>query len=437
MKSFFKIALAATLSLPLMVACSNEEDNLFDQSSADRLDSAVKEYAQLLQAAPNGWAMQYFTNDNEPGYTYIMRFDPSMAVTIGGNNQWLGNKYAEETSVYKFITDNGPVLSLSSFNNVFHILADPIDVPTTSESELGYGHKGDYEFVVMEAAPDFVRLKGKKYGQKIIMTPLDADVDWQTYLNDLTTLKNSMFNTRFEPLLLKSDKLNYTVTGMNSGVMSLVADGDDALTQTQTVNFIVTSTGIRCSKTWTAKDDLFKINEFERLADGSLRLIQPEGEDVVITSRPLSEIYSTPGFTWRIDLEATTGTFATLLSKIADDTKAALKRNFTGIDFSYVSSGVPEPTYALSFRMSGSSAAAYVYGNVTATGDNTVKIAYSTTEGNNNGVRRLDDVAGLIPFINAVASTEFTIETENVLSPSTIRLVSKSNPADVIVVKIA
>lgn len=437
MKSFIKIALAATLALPVMVACSNEEDNLFDQSSADRLNSAVKEYAQLLQAAPNGWAMQYFTNDNEPGYTYIMRFDPSMAVTIGGNNQWLGNKYAEETSVYKFITDNGPVLSLSSFNNVFHILADPIDVPTTSESELGYGHKGDYEFVVMEAAPDCVRLKGKKYGQKIIMTPLEADVDWQTYLNDLTILKNSMFNTRFEPLLLKNDKLNYSVTGMNTGVMNLVAEGDDALTQTQTVNFIVTSTGIRCSKTWTSKDDLFKINEFERLADGSLRLIQPEGEEVVITSRPLSEIYSTPGFTWRIDLDNTTGTFATLLSKIGDDTKSALKRNFTGIDFSYVSSGVPEPTYALSFRMSGSSAAAYVYGNVTATGDNTVKIAYSTTEGNNNGVRRLADIPGLIPFINAVASTEFTIETENVLSPSTIRLVSKSNPADVIVVKIA
>ncbi|MDE6279930.1 MAG: DUF4302 domain-containing protein, partial [Paramuribaculum sp.] len=314
MKSFIKIALAATLALPVMVACSNEEDNLFDQSSADRLNTAVKEYAQLLQAAPNGWAMQYFTNDNEPGYTYILSFDPSMAVTIAGNNQWLGNKYAEETSVYKFITDNGPVLSLSSFNNVFHILADPIDVPTTSESELGYGHKGDYEFVVMEGSDSQVRLKGKKYGQRIIMTPLPADVDWQTYLNDLTVLKNSMFNTRFEPLVLKNDKLNYSVSGMNTGVMNLVADGDDALTQTQTVNFIVTSTGIRCSKTWTAKDDLFQINEFERLEDGSLRLIVPEGEDVVITSRPLSEIYSTPGFTWRIDLDNTTGTFATLLS---------------------------------------------------------------------------------------------------------------------------
>ncbi|MDE6279106.1 MAG: hypothetical protein K2M05_03955, partial [Paramuribaculum sp.] len=133
----------------------------------------------------------------------------------------------------------------------------------------------------------------------------------------------------------------------------------------------------------------------------------------------------------------TTRTIATLPSNIADDTKSALKRNFTGIDLSYVSSGVPQPTYALSFRMSGSSAAAYVYGSVTATGDNTVKIAYSTTEGNNNGVRRLADIPGLIPFINALAATEFTIETENVLSPSTIRLVSKANPADVIVVKIA
>ena len=39
-------------------ACSNEEDMLFDQSAAERLNAASDLYSARLTAQPNGWAVQ-------------------------------------------------------------------------------------------------------------------------------------------------------------------------------------------------------------------------------------------------------------------------------------------------------------------------------------------------------------------------------------------
>ena len=50
-------------------ACSNEEDDIFDQSAAERLNAAVDLYSSRREAQRNGWAMQlYPTLQNEAPY---------------------------------------------------------------------------------------------------------------------------------------------------------------------------------------------------------------------------------------------------------------------------------------------------------------------------------------------------------------------------------
>ena len=52
------------LALLLLGACSlHEEDDIFGDSSANRISDALENYKEILVSAENGWVMQYY-----PGY---------------------------------------------------------------------------------------------------------------------------------------------------------------------------------------------------------------------------------------------------------------------------------------------------------------------------------------------------------------------------------
>lgn len=428
------LALAGALA-----GCSENNNVIFDESSANRLENALTEYASTLCASTDGWAMEYFTNSNEPGYVYLLDFDTNGAVTIGARNRWMGGEYRAERSAYKFIADNGPVLSLSSFNTVFHVMCDPIDVPGTAENELGYGHKGDYEFVVMSCSPDEVVLKGKKYGQRILMHPVPQGTDWVDYMDQLTSFGNKLFNSRFEPLILSIDGTRYgTVTNMNNGVMNIVRDGDDALMQTETANFIVRPDGIRFSSTYHGKEGAFDLTTmvFDETI-GMLRTPDTDPQQITLSAGPLADIVLDQRRNWRISLTEIGGRFAELMQEINDQTKNVLKRNFQSLDIVTVTSGFPTPIRAISFRMSGSSAAAYVYGTgFIGEGSDITTVNFDTTNGNANGLRRLGDIPSLKTFIELLNSTEFELSAESRLAPNPIRLQSRTNPSDYIVLSI-
>lgn len=149
-------------------------------------------------------------------------------------------------------------------------------------------------------------------------------------------------------------------------------------------------------------------------------------------SLALNEIFARKSFSWRITTANCYGSFATVLAVIETETKDKLKRNFNSIDLTYYSN---QDTYALSFRNSGTSAAAYIYGDETVDADGvSVKFDFSTTEGNNNGKNRLRDIPSLTTFINLLNSTQFTLSTDNPLAPTTVILKSKDNENDYMIV---
>ena len=130
MKKFLYItAVLATVALT-SVSCKNEVEDLFDQSAAERTQSAVDEYTAVLTANGGKWVMEYFTTSKEPGYIYVFTFNADGSVVISGKNKWIGDVYKSEKSLWTMLSDNGPVLSLNSYNKVFHVFASPEDIPS-------------------------------------------------------------------------------------------------------------------------------------------------------------------------------------------------------------------------------------------------------------------------------------------------------------------
>ena len=157
MKKVFSIIICGAV-VAGFTSCKNEEEDIFGESSALRLNHAVATYDDLLTSAENGWVMEYFANEEEQGYPMLVKFDKSGAVTFAAKNHYSSNDvYATEESLYEVIADNGPVLSFNSYNTLFHIFADPADIPDTpieESDETGVGHEGDYEFVIYEGDAD-------------------------------------------------------------------------------------------------------------------------------------------------------------------------------------------------------------------------------------------------------------------------------------------
>ena len=97
--------------------------------------------------------------------------------------------YEQDSSLYEVIADNGPVLTFNTFNQVLHVFSNPEHPEILDPHEegylIGYGWRGDYEFIIKKAVEDTVWLKGKKYGAEITMTKLAPEIQWQTYLDEL------------------------------------------------------------------------------------------------------------------------------------------------------------------------------------------------------------------------------------------------------------
>lgn len=302
MKKFLIYTLGLAAAATALTACSNEQDDVFGSTAAERLNETNAATREVLTSKPNGWALQMFTTEREPGYTFLCNFDKNGAVKIAANHKWIGGNYAEETSLFDMIADNGPVLSFSSYNTIFHILATPEDFGETSINEQGYGHKGDYEFIIMDAKPDRILLKGKKWGQKAILTALPEDADWQSYLTGLKSVQNSMFSSKLPQLKLVTPQGNFILTHADFGYFYVVAEGGDMVSETSYVPFAVSEGKLTLWAPFTGLEkvagqtDYVSIapENFKLDAEGCMRCTDEGNEKCYIVSHDIATLLTTP-----------------------------------------------------------------------------------------------------------------------------------------------
>lgn len=178
---FIAIALVSVLG-----ACSREEENLFDKSAAERAQYAMDNANAVLVAPANGWEMLYFANPYSRGYNVLVNFGKNgrLIATAKNGTTTGGVLRTDSSSTWMVKNDYGPILTMDTYNEVFHAWSDPRDD--------GEGLQGDYEFLILHADANFVKLKGKKYGAYYYLYPLEAGVKAADYYTEVDALQTKL-----------------------------------------------------------------------------------------------------------------------------------------------------------------------------------------------------------------------------------------------------
>lgn len=221
-------------------SCTSDEDEIFDDSAANRMKAKLEEYNNILTSAPNGWVMQYYAGEDNAklgGYNYLCSFkDGEVTIATERYLPSSGEALPKETSLYRLDSDQGPVLSLDTYNSLIHDLADP-------SSGNPSGNKGDYEFVIYQASAEQIIMKGKKHGLTIVMTPLASATTWESYLESIVTIKEKTFLYTSLTLLLDNKEIGTGNYKDNTYNLKYQKSGQDSISISEYA--IYTPTGMR------------------------------------------------------------------------------------------------------------------------------------------------------------------------------------------------
>lgn len=178
---FIGIALACVLG-----ACSRDEESLFDKNASERAQEALDNANEVLVAPEFGWEMMYFANTESKGYNLIMKFEENgRVIATAKNKETTKNKLlTDSTSTWQVKLDYGPIITFDTYNEVFHAWADP--------QEDGDGLLGDYEFLILHADENYVKLKGKKHSAYCYLYPRKSDEPAEEYYTNIEAMQNRL-----------------------------------------------------------------------------------------------------------------------------------------------------------------------------------------------------------------------------------------------------
>lgn len=224
------------VTIVFFAACTHEEEDLFSNSSATRADAAIEANLSVLTSAENGWLMEYFPEANQAygGYNVLIKFGTNGKVTVA--SEFYNDAADIASSLYSIKQSAGIVLSFDTYNNIFHLFSDPSD--PTGIGGNGYGLEGDYDFLILEASPEKVLLKGKKSSGLAVLTPIQSD--WSEYISKIQTASSAMTFSKYElemngqtiPVAISYRTLTFTYD-------------EEGSTISKTASFIVTQTGYK------------------------------------------------------------------------------------------------------------------------------------------------------------------------------------------------
>ena len=270
-----KKILMFTTALGLMVAtlpsCLKDDKANFSGSPATRLDEAVKVNKQILESAPNGWSLGYYAGRNYsgPGFTLTLKFKDGKAYIMGDNK----DATTVGVSEYDVVKDQGVVLTFPTYNSVIHELAG---------ASQGYpeGLQGDYEFSILEANVNFIRLRGKKWKNEMILTPIKNQTQ-EEFIQKVLTIREGMTTNNYHFILgkdtLSAGEVNIETRRLTAKINNVSYD----------LPYNLTDTGLNLSspiKIGTKEYSSFTWNEADKSfnsGDLSIRLYIPKSHKTI------------------------------------------------------------------------------------------------------------------------------------------------------------
>ena len=289
-----------------LTSCQFEDEDYFDESAAQRIETITGNIKQTLVGAPNGWVMQYFTGTEDvEGFNIFVRFDDNNKVTMASDHRFLrdGNagKYTEYASLYELLKEDGPVLAFNTWNDVLTPFVDPVD-PSSAPNNLvkdGEGMKGDHNFVVLSYGSDEVLLRGERHSARVRLVPCENT--WEDYMQGTSTLKNYYATSTITNYYVTNGTDTLYFKNLRKGVITYCERIDDPLFPT-TVNCVFTLNGFRLHHENNIKGTKFQ--EFHMAADSTCLL--SENDSVKVIALWDNYIVNTRSTTWNFNLEQMT-----------------------------------------------------------------------------------------------------------------------------------
>lgn len=271
MKKILMFTTALSLMVATLPSCLKDDKANFSGSPATRLDEAVKVNKQILESAPNGWSLGYYAGRNYsgPGFTLTLKFKDGKAYIMGDNK----DATTVGVSEYDVVKDQGVVLTFPTYNSVIHELAG---------ASQGYpeGLQGDYEFSILEANSNFIRLRGKKWKNEMILTPIKNQTQ-EEFIQKVFTIREGMTTNNYHFILgkdtLSTGEVNVDTRRLTAKINNVSYD----------LAYNLTDTGLNLSspiKIGTKEYSSFTWNEADKSfnsGDLSIRLYIPKSHKTI------------------------------------------------------------------------------------------------------------------------------------------------------------
>lgn len=325
----FTISVAlATIAL---TGCSRfQEEDLFEESAALRIEHNSEKLQDILVNAPEGWVIQYYTGRGVSvfeGFNLFAKFERGGKVTMAGNHRFLRNgnagKYTEASSLYELIREDGLVLAFNTWNDILTPFVDPV-APWAAPKQLlkdGAGMQGDQNLVVKSMSENELVLRGERYDALIHM--VKADRDWQTYIQDTETMKDRITNKIIDSYYITAEEDTLFCVGIKNGRYR-ISDRVDNPLKVDSVSCCFTPYGFRNEWKDTLAGHFFQ--EF-KLNEENTALINEDGTVKIIATWD-NYIVNVRSTTWNFDMEDFSDEQKALLQQI-DAELAAFNKNYS------------------------------------------------------------------------------------------------------------
>lgn len=199
-------------------ACNRDEKSLFEKSAAERAVAALSNAQNVFVSPANGWEMLYFPNPESSGENILLTFDTNGKVeAITKSAAATNNRLVSDSSTWEVMNDYGPILTFNTYNKVLHAWADP--------KQDGDGLLGDYEFLILQADADYVKLKGKKHSAYSYMYPMKSAMSATDYYAEKDAMNNKLFGNS-NLLHVKLGSGEYLLHGGQTGIFLLTNLGE-------------------------------------------------------------------------------------------------------------------------------------------------------------------------------------------------------------------
>ena len=425
MKKILLYTFMAVMALT-MQSCLHDNDEVFGQSAAERIDAAIAKAEQVLLSSQNGWVLHYYVGQEYAygGLNLAMKFKDGKVTMYQEGAVDDNNDYITLTSTYKFTRDQGPVLAFDTYNDFLHFWGDPMGDGAPTEVD---GWEADYEFVVMNISEDqnTITLKGKKFGNKMILERLN--VTPEEYFDEANIVAAA-----FEYY----SKLNYKKDGKKA---RFISDGSQFTIQyldeennilEKEVPYTYTNKGVLFNQPielygqtisgiivdLTVEEEKLTVNGFKLMDDESQALTEPNDPNEIFTKYNWYVAASNLGTVAKAGFDKFVASCAT---KEGEEVGYMYLGTYTYRNANY---------YGLTFKSGKYTGCATVTVDADFADSNKITFAFNADVSNSAHYTQNDFYGEAIaPYFNT-----FIIQYDNDANPTVVTLIDVNNPENVI-----